>query len=123
MNTQNESGFRTFQVGTGGVTVFTRVKLSSGKIVTAGNDEAGIGTVQETASENEYATVKLWRSPGTHTMIASAAVANGAGVMAEASGKVDDAATGLRIGTALEAATAAGDRIEVLIEDTFTTVS
>ena len=61
-------------------------------------------------------SVKLRGASGTHKMIAVEALAIGATVYTEASGKVQDtaAATSFIVGTALEAATADGDIIEVL---------
>ena len=60
--------------------------------------------------------VKLNSAPGTFKMIASEALAAGATVYSEASGKVQDTAqaTSFQVGVAMEAATADGDVIEVM---------
>lgn len=68
---------------------------------------SGIGT-------SEYAGVVTPNVPGTVKMVAAGAITQYARVYGAASGKIDDAAAGVPIGIALEAATAAEDLIEVL---------
>ncbi|NOY81943.1 MAG: DUF2190 family protein [Kiritimatiellaeota bacterium] len=112
--TQNDSGFRTYQVGVGGVTRFRRVKLSSGTIVHAGAGEDAIGIAQKTGSQGAFVTVKLFSAPGTFTVEAAGAIASGADVYGAASGKVDDTAAGRPLGTALAAVSADGDTVEIM---------
>lgn len=114
MNVRNDTGFRTFLVGTGGVGLLTRVKLSSGTIVTAGAGEDAIGIVLETKAAGAYAAVKLWSAPGTFICASAGAITSGAAIYGAASGAIDDAVSGNKIGTALEAASGSGEYIEFL---------
>ena len=102
----------------GAIPQFARVKLDSdGKITVAGLTDKEIGTAtREAFAAGDLVTVKLRSGAGTHKMIAIEALAAGATVYTEANGKVQDtaAATAFQVGTALEAATADGDIIEVL---------
>ena len=95
-----------------------RVKLDSdGRVTIAGLADKEIGTAVTPAfAAGENVTVRLRTAAGTHKMIAVEALAVGAAVYTEAAGKVQDtaAATAFLVGTALEAATADGDVIEVL---------
>ena len=97
---------------------YARVKLDSdGKITTAGLADKEIGTAtREAFAAGDLISVRLRSAAGTHKMIAQEALAVGATVYTEASGKVQDTAqaTAFQVGTALEAATADGDVIEVL---------
>jgi len=100
------------------IALYARVKLDSdGKITNAGLADKEIGTAQQEAfAAGDIISVKLRSGSGTHKMIASEALAAGAVVYTEASGKVQDTAqaTSFIVGTALEAASADGDVIEVL---------
>lgn len=100
------------------IAVHLRVKLDSDNRVTiAGLADKDIGTAVTPAfAAGDDITVKLRTGAGTHKMIAQEALAAGATVYTEASGKIQDTAqaTAFQIGTALEAATADGDVIEVL---------
>lgn len=97
---------------------YARVKLDSdGKVTTAGLADKDIGTATvATFAAGESVAVRLRTAAGTHKMIASEALAAGATLYTEAAGKVQDTAqaTAFQVGTALEAATADGDVIEVL---------
>lgn len=108
---------RTF-LATAAVTAFRRVKLtaSSGTHVEhSGAGEAAIGTAQNDAAIGEEVSVRLDNAGGTQKCVAAGAVVLAAAVYNAATGYVDDAASGTSIGTALEAAAAAGDVLEVLI--------
>jgi hypothetical protein len=101
----------------GTIAQYARVLLGSGgTITTAGLTDKEIGTALEPAASGDTITVRLRTAAGTHKMIAIEALAIGATVYTEASGKVQDTAqaTAFQVGTALEAATADGDIIEVL---------
>ena len=95
-----------------------RVKLDSdGRVTVAGLADKEVGTAMTAAyAAGDVITVKLRTGAGTHKMVAIEALAVGATVYTEANGKVQDtaAATSFQVGTALEAATADGDVIEVL---------
>ena len=97
---------------------YARVKLDNdGKITTAALTDKEIGTATEaTFAAGEVVAVRLRTATGTHKMIAVEALAAGATVYTETAGKVQDTAqaTAFQVGTALEAATADGDVIEVL---------
>lgn len=100
------------------IAVHLRVKLDSdGRVTTAGLTDKEIGTAVTPAfAAGDPVTVRLRTAAGTHKMVAVEALAAGALLYTEASGKVQDtaAATAFILGHALEAATADGDVIEVL---------
>ena len=100
------------------IAINLRVKLDSdGRVTTAGIADKEIGTSATPAfAAGDSITVRLRSASGTHKMVAIEALAAGATVYTEANGKVQDtaASTSFQIGTALEAATADGDVIEVL---------
>jgi len=117
MSQYNDTGCKAFECDEA-IAQHARVKLDSdGKVTTAALADKDIGTARNaTLAAGEIVTVLLRSKPGTHKMIAVEALAAGATVYSEAAGKVQDtAATGaFQVGTALEAATADGDVIEVL---------
>lgn len=93
------------------------VLANTGKVSTAGLAQKEIGTALNAAfADGDLVQVKLRTGAGTHKMIAVEAIAIGATLYTEASGKVQDTAesTAFQVGTALEAAAADGDIIEVL---------
>lgn len=107
---------RTFTAGAA-IAENLRVKLSSSKLAAAGLAEAEIGTVtRETFADLDLVAVRLRTANGTAKMVASAAISADATVYTAAAGKISSTqGTGAyEIGTALEAATADGDVIEVL---------
>lgn len=93
---------------------FLRVVESSGVIAVAGASTPAYGTMEDPAvAAGDVVAVRLRTASGTRKMVASEAIAANAPVYAAASGKV--AANGSILeGTALEAASADGDVIEVL---------
>jgi hypothetical protein len=104
-------------VAAGTIKQYARVTLGSGGTITeAGLAVKEIGTATRAAVSGEVVDVKLRTGAGTHKMIAIEALAAGAAVYTETDGKVQDTAqaTAFPIGTALEAATADNDIIEVL---------
>lgn len=116
MSQQVDGSYKSFVAG-GAIAQYARVKLTAGKLAAAGLTDKEIGIIQEaTFADGDRVSVKLRTGSGTHKMIAAGAVTAGATVNTAASGKCDDAvtATGFQLGTALEAATADGDVIEVL---------
>jgi len=100
------------------IAVHLRVKLDAdGRVTVAGLTDKEIGTALTPAfAAGDEITVKLRSGAGTHKMVAIEALAAGATVYTEANGKVQDtaAATAFQLGTALEAATADNDVIEIL---------
>lgn len=114
-----DGNYKTF-VSDEAIDAHLRVKLDSdGRVTIAGLTDKDIGTAVTPAfAAGETITVKLRTGSGTHKMVAIEAVAIGARLYTEANGKVQDtaASTSFQIGTALEAATADGDIIEVLYD-------
>lgn len=101
----------------GTIAQYARVKVSgAGTVAEAGLAEKEIGTANEAAVSGDPVSVRLRTASGTHKMIAKEALAVGATLYTEAGGKVQDTAetTAFQVGTALEAATAENDIIEVL---------
>jgi hypothetical protein len=100
------------------IAVHLRVKLDAdGRITVAGLTDKEIGTAITPAfAAGEPVSVKLRSGAGTHKMVAIEPLAAGATLYTETGGKVQDTAqaTSFQIGTALEAATADNDVIEVL---------
>lgn len=93
------------------------VKLSSSKLAVAGLADEPIGALEDEAfADLNIRAVRLLSAQGTMKCVAANAVAEGSVVYGRASGKVDDVSTSsaVRIGVALEAATATDDVIEVL---------
>jgi predicted RecA/RadA family phage recombinase len=115
---QNDSGFRAFPVGASALTAGTRVSLSSGLAVAAGAPNASaLGVAIGDAPANGIVTVKLNTAGGTHEMKAGGVISAGAVVYPAASGKIlaSQTSSNNAIGIALEAATADGDVIEVVL--------
>lgn len=117
MSGQNDAGVKTFEADAA-IALHARVKLESdGKIVTAGLTDKDIGTaLREAFASGDHIPVKLRSAAGTHLMIANEAFDAGADLYTEANGKVQDtaAATAFYIGSAMEAAGAQDDIVEVL---------
>lgn len=89
-----------------------RVK-TSGALALAGAADVELGTMEVACTAAGPTTVRLRTAKGTCKMVASGAITAGVTVYAAASGKIASSGT-VTIGTALEAATADGDVIEVL---------
>jgi len=118
MSQRNDSGFKTFEADEA-ITLYSRVKLDSdGKITLAALVDRSIGTLQTAAAlaAGDLVSVKLRSAAGTHKVRVKEAVAAGAALYSEAAGEVQDTAeaTGYLEGTAMEAATAEDDIIEML---------
>ena len=93
------------------------VKLSSGKLAVAALAEEFIGTLEDEAfADLNVRSVRLKSAQGTIKCVALTAFSVGAVVYGRAGGKVDDVSTSsaVRVGVALEAATAVNDIIEVM---------
>ena len=111
-------GIRTFTAN-GAITNKARVKLTGGsttdpvQVEIAGAGEQHIGVAEYAAATGTLVAVKLRTYPGTHEMVASKVIAQGATVYGAASGKISDAAVGSAIGEAIDAAGANNDIIEV----------
>jgi hypothetical protein len=113
MSQQNESGILSVVAGAAR-SAFLRVYNNSGTWTTAGaaNQADGVQQVPSLAA-TDIVPIKITNSPGTRKMVADGVIAAGAAVYAGATGYVSGAGTIIE-GRALEAATTAGDVIEVL---------
>lgn len=98
------------------ISQYARVKLnSSAQIVEADADDKGIGVALIAAASGDEVTVKLWTDGGTFKVLAAGAVSVNDVIYAADEGQVDDVVgTGIAVGRALEAATAANDVIEIV---------
>ena len=92
------------------------VRVTATGVATAGITHHAIGSAtREAFAAGDEIAVKLLTGSGTHKVIASAALAQGADVFTAASGKVGaSASTARRIGKLLEAAGADGDIVEMV---------
>lgn len=111
MSTQVD-GIKTFTAGAA-LEANRRVKLASGVLQYAGDEEAYIGVTLNKYASGDQAAVKLKTTGATFLMTASAAITSGASAYGAANGKIEPTGTAAQV-TALEAATADGDIIEVL---------
>lgn len=92
---------------------FLRAKVTStGNAWLADAVDGGIGTFQKNYSANDKCAIRL-DVIGSSKMVANAAIAAGAKVYAANSGKIAPSGTKV-VGTAIEAATANNDVIEVI---------
>jgi hypothetical protein len=118
MSQFHDSGYMTFTASEA-IPKYARVTLAStGLIEDAGIAVKDIGTAtNEAFASGDRVTVKLRSAPGTHKMIAAAAVSLGATIFTAASGKVSvSASTAFQIGNVvgIDGTVADGDIIEVL---------
>lgn len=120
---QWNQGPKSFTVGTGGVSAYRLVKLSSGTVVhnTATSTDDPIGVALSEGVAGVVVAVDLINKGGTMQIEAGGAITSGALVYAAANGKVTAvpaaAGTYLKIGYALCAASGDGSIIEVLPYD------
>lgn len=107
-----ETACRAFTAG-GAIGQYLRVK-TPGALALAGASDVAIGTAEESAfASGDVIAVRLANAQGTRKMVAAGAISAGSVVYAAADGQVDDTGTVIQ-GRALEAATNAGDIIEVM---------
>lgn len=114
MAEQNE-GVKTFVPG-GAIDQYALVKLASGVVTETAATEQPIGVAMRAAAATDPSVpVKLLCAGGTIKCIADDAITQGAVVYCDGNGEVDDTDPGsaLKVGVALDAATTAGDIIEV----------
>ena len=118
MSQRDDSGFKSYEADEA-IELYSRVKLDAdGKITKAGLTDKSIGTLQTEAAlaAGQVVSVKLRSAAGTHKVRVSEALAAGATIYSEADGEVQDTAqaTSFMEGTALEAATADNDIVEMI---------
>ncbi len=115
MAEQNDNGLKPM-VCDGAIAQFLRVKSSGTGITTAGASDLCIGVLRDASfAANDVRTVLLRTKPGTVKMVASGAITAGVTVYAAASGKIASSGTVVE-GTALNAAAADGDIVEVELQ-------
>lgn len=100
-----------------------RVKTSDGtSVAVCGAGEASIGlTVHATLAAGEKIAVIPNTHNGSRMMVAAGAFSAGAVLYAASAGRVDDVSSGSVVGTANQAATNAGDVVEVTIANVSST--
>lgn len=108
-----EGNVMSFEAGEA-LEAFRRVKYSSGTVVYADAGEYSIGVTEHIIAIGLQVSVRLANAPGTRMCVAAGTFSQGAELYGADDGKVDDTAIGTVYGTALEAATAADDEIEVM---------
>ena len=111
-----DANVRSFIAG-GAFAQHLRVKLTAGKLAVAGLADRDLGTLRvATFADGDDVGVILRNKNGTVIMVASKAIALGDEVFTAAGGKVSNVqgSGAFRKGTALQAAAADGDLIEVL---------
>jgi hypothetical protein len=112
-------GILTFQAGED-LVAHRRVRLEAAssttppEIVYADAGEQHIGVTTRNVSDGDMVSVKLRNFPGSEEVCAAGTFAYLATLYGAADGKVDDTSSGSAIGVAKEAATAAGDLVEIL---------
>lgn len=116
MSQQANSGVKTFIAGEA-LEIYRRVKLSSGsgtqvEYADAGEDYEGV--TQAAVASGAKVAVRLKNAVGTMKVVAADSFSVGATLYGAADGKVSDTSSGSAQFTALEAATADGDRIEAV---------
>jgi hypothetical protein len=104
---------------------YRRVKLKSGsstvplEVEYADKNEKSVGYTETAAASGALVAIRPHNMPGNRIATAGEALAAGAAIYGGDDGKVVDTATGAAVlGLALEAATADGDQIEILIYGT-----
>lgn len=99
---------------------YLRVTTSAGKLVAAGDNEFGLGTLaQRVLAANDPGAVIPWNVQGTRLMVAAGAIPAHSWVYAAAGGKVSATPNGFRIGRAMESASGDGSHIQILTEPNF----
>jgi hypothetical protein len=97
------------------VSIVTGTVTSPPEVEIAGVGDAGIGINEVLTAITKLASVEPLNKSGTLEMVANGVIAEGADVFPAAAGKCSATAAGGALGKAMEAATADGDIIEVLV--------
>jgi len=115
MSQQVDTGTRTFTAA-GTIKRFATVQFGSGGTITEADATSGfVGVATEAAESGDVIACWLTTKQGTIKMLAHAAITRGTTLEAAAAGRVATMSSGTLIGRTLEAATAQGDIIEVVI--------
>ena len=115
MSQKVDSNEKTFTAD-GAIPLYSLVRMTATGVDICGIAHHAIGTATRAAfAVGEEISVKLLTGAGTHKVLASAALAQGADCFTAADGKVAaTASTAYRIGKLLEASGADGDVVEML---------
>ena len=120
-STTSQASGRTFQATAAAIDAYSLVALdSSGTISVAGDNATDhvIGAVTEDVAASGYGNVQLINSGGTMECLCGGnTIAVDAIVYTDGTGKIGTDATNVKIGYALQASSADGDVIEVLIHN------
>lgn len=115
MSQQVDTGARTF-TSAGTIKRFALVQFGSGGTITEADATSGfIGVASEACVSGDVISCWLTTKQGTIKMLAHGAITRGLSLQAAAAGRVDAHSSGTLLGRTLEAATAQGDIIEVVI--------
>ena len=109
-----ESGKKTLTAGEA-LAARRRVKLSGSTIVYAGAGENAIGVTEYAIANGQDGAVRMFNDAGTFEVTASGSISAAASIYGAAAGKVSATPSGPIIGSAIEASTNDGDRIEVIL--------
>lgn len=111
----SDGNYKAFEAGEA-IPRYSRVKLSSGKVVKAGLAEKEIGIAWNECASGDTCSVRLRTAAGTHIGIAAEAFNAGVALYTEAGGKFQDTAeaTSFQAATSLTSAAADGDWFEFI---------
>ena len=109
-----ESGKKTLTAGEA-LATRRRVKLSGSTIVYADAGQHSIGVTEYAIPNGQSGAIRMTNDAGTHEMTASGAISASAAFYGAADGKISATPSGPILGYAIEASTADGDRIEVVL--------
>ena len=101
----------------GAIPAYVRVKKSGSGIAVAGigDVDTAIGVTTGNANDGECLNVRLFNSPGTALITANGAIAENAAVYGDVNGTVSTTVKGPVLGYAEQAASGAGEIIEILL--------
>ena len=115
MSQQIDTGARTFE-SAGTIKRFALVQYGSGGTITEADATSGfVGVASEACVSGDVISCWLTTKQGTIKCLAHGAITKGATLEAAAAGRVDTHSSGTLIGRTMDAATAQGDIIEVVI--------
>lgn len=97
------------------VAIVSGTTTSPPNVGIAGVGDAGIGINDVLTAITKLCVVEPWNKSGTLEVVANGVIAEGADVFPAAGGKCSATAAGSALGKAMEAATADGDIIEILV--------
>jgi hypothetical protein len=112
MNNYTDKGYTAVAVAA--ITKYQRVKLTAANTVNvAGDEETAIGVAMENVASGDPVGIKLLNDGGVIPVVAAGAITAATSVYGAASGRVEGSGT-TAIGSAIEAATAAGQVIGMI---------